>query len=363
MKSQANSTAVGKIFLRNVGILVFLGALFSLFAPPDALAVQVKRVQTGEVYFDSDDISQNVKVSAVDQTKTFILLYPYMDVSTTNNSQNTLYTADFESNSSIVVSRDGGTVACTVRYYVVEFVDGVNVQRGISSFAAGSYTNPDYTTKDITLTNSLTNYQNAFVIVQGRSNLTNYYSDQQTTVSGNLTDNNTLHLQRNASNETLRATNVVWQVVEFLHNNSTYPDFKTWSGATTIDIAETNHTAPLSPAITNLNQSLLFFTSRAGRGIVGNNTTMYGYENRYRTRGELTNTSTATFYRAYQNNVANTQVDIQWFVIEFYDQSSRVQKNTQAIASGTETITGSLAPAVDDTRSFPIISVSGPNQA
>lgn len=166
-----------------IGVLSFL----SLFCS-DAQAVQIKRVQTGEVYFDADDISQVVTVQAVDQSKTIVLLNINSDVTTANAAQNTLFSALFGSNTDLMISRDGASYGVTVRYYVIEFAYGVTVQRGVSSFAPGSYTNPAYTTKDITLTSSLTDYTKAFAISQVRSALTNATASEISTVTSAVLD-------------------------------------------------------------------------------------------------------------------------------------------------------------------------------
>jgi hypothetical protein len=224
----------GRNAAKSFAFLFGLGLLLLLFAPPaltPALAVQIKNVQSGEVFFDANDITQNFRVAAVNQNKTLILLYPNVDNDVNNYTGNAMFTADFESDTGVVVSRDYASVQAWVKWYVVEFADGVTVQRGISSFAPGSYTNPDYTQKVITLPNSLTDYHNAFVIVQERAQQTNDTTEEICYISGFPMSNNTqIELDRMASNDNMVAVNCMWQVVEFKHTNVSYPDFQTWSG-------------------------------------------------------------------------------------------------------------------------------------
>ena len=349
-----------KFFNKTVFIsLLFLG-LFCWFLPRGECyqnsngKVQIKGVQSGEVRFDYNDISQTVELTAVDDTKSIVLLYPYTDQTATNNSQNSLFVADFESHTSLVISRDGGSVACTVRYYVIEFLQGVSVQRGISSFAPGSYTNPDYISKSITLGTSVDSAR-AMVLVQTKSAISTYTADQQVTIWGYLSNDNTLILERNDSNTgQLVAANVIYQIVEFSNTNDTYPDFTFWKGTCSIAQNSLTATATLSPAISNTGKALLFYNYKAGRAVGG-------YEPYYKTSGVITNATTLTFTRSYQNNAANTQVDIRYNVIEFKDQSSFNQKGLITVASGTADASGTLTTGADITRSFPVLGISGPN--
>jgi hypothetical protein len=163
---------MGYNFLEKIRKMYFgiaLAVLGVFFFASAAQAVQVKRVQSGEVYFDIDDIAQVVKLKVdVDPTKAFVLLYSNVDYPGATAVQNTLISADFGSPSELIIARDAASYSVTVRYYVVEFTDGVNVLRGISSFASGSYSNPQYTTKTISLPSTLNSANDAFPIVQAR---------------------------------------------------------------------------------------------------------------------------------------------------------------------------------------------------
>ena len=137
-----------------------------LLEPKQAEAVQIKRIQTGSIYFDLDDITQTVEIQQVDQTKTVVMLYQESDATATNTSGSTsmtqavLFRYQFESDTSLIISRDGANTTILygsyVKYYIMEFEDGVFVQRGISSFIAGSASNPLYTTKYVGLPTAVT---------------------------------------------------------------------------------------------------------------------------------------------------------------------------------------------------------------
>ncbi|MBI5124307.1 MAG: hypothetical protein HZA72_02695, partial [Candidatus Omnitrophica bacterium] len=118
-----SNNRIASLFVIVLG--VFLAS--SLFAPP-SFAAQIKRVQTGDVYFDTDDTAATVSFDAVSQTKTLVFLYPNADSNTAELLRNTLFTAQFESDTALVISRAAGSAGCTVRYYLVEFSEGATVQ-------------------------------------------------------------------------------------------------------------------------------------------------------------------------------------------------------------------------------------------
>ena len=135
-------------FRHSIRLLALALAAFvwvALFCAPDAQAVQVKKIQRGNVYFDVDDTSLPVAIDSVDQTKTLILLYVNADLTgatDTTASQSVLFSALFEANNSIVIDRAGASYGVTVTYHVVEFADGVTVQRGSALFFTVHITTP-----------------------------------------------------------------------------------------------------------------------------------------------------------------------------------------------------------------------------
>jgi DNA-binding beta-propeller fold protein YncE len=327
------------------GILILAGA--GVFLPLDASAVQVKKIQRGNVYFDLDDTSIPVAIDSVDQTKSIILLYVNADSITgssdTSASENMLFSALFESNNSIVVERAGATYGATVTYYVVEFADGVTVQRGISSFLYGSYNNPNYRIKDVTLPQSLDNFQNAFAIVQTRSAMTVSTAEEMTEVSGQILDSNTFRLERSSSADNNKSVNIVWQVVELK------TDASLRTGENNIGVSAVTNTSTVSPAIGDLNRTLLMFGNRAKSAIDGQ-------EGRYYAKGSINNNTTVSFSRGYQSGLANTELYQRWTTIELTDPSSLVQSGTVQMGSTTTDTLVSLGTAIDDSRSVPIYS-------
>jgi hypothetical protein len=204
-KNVKNGTVIFGLF-----IFSFLAGL--LFAPPDAHAVQIKRVQSGDVYFDVDDMTTSVPIKAVTQNKSIILLYSNVDTNTSNFIYNSIFTGTFESDTSLIISRDYGNASANVRFYVLEFEDGVFVQRGASSLAYGPTSNPSCIIKDVTLPTSV-DATKSIALVNTRWYYAGNNGDESTLVTGTLTSNDVLQLQRDSSYDYNRILNIAWQVV------------------------------------------------------------------------------------------------------------------------------------------------------
>ncbi len=300
--------------------LLFLGC-WSLCCVPDASAVQIKRVQTGDVYFDADDMSATIPCQQVDQTKTLILLYVEMESGVSANTGNMLFTSMFETDSSFVVNRDYATTgACTLRWYLVEFEDGVYIQRGISSFIYGTtYNNSAYRIKEVTLPVSV-DAAKSFPIVQVRGNIGSATVDEVFHVTASMVDNDTLKLERDAVTDINRTINMTWQVVEF------QTDVNIRSGEVSLDISQTSNTGTISPAIPSgkIGRCLFLYSHMARYNV-------NGIEGFYKLTGTITDENTVTFTRSSANSTANTQILARWYVIEFTDESTVVQKDSGAV--------------------------------
>ena len=301
-------SAIKRTLFGVAGFLLFFQAA-AWAAGTASGSVQIKNVQTGEVYFDNDDISYSSTITAVDQTKSIILLYNAMDADV-NATQNVSFTANFEANNSVIIQRDGATQAGTVRYYVIEFADGVYVQRGMSSFAPGAPSNSDYITKQVSLTNAA-EPANSFVLIQSRTAVTVSGADDITTITGALTDDHTLKLDRLSSNNALKSVNMVWQVVEFhsISQVAGQQNFNIYKNVSTIPINQVNNGAAgdlISGAtIVDLTHSFLFFTYRADPGTIG-------VDSRYKVSGKIKDTTHVLFTRGLQDSTLSTSITVQW---------------------------------------------------
>ncbi|MDD5730519.1 MAG: hypothetical protein PHN57_05275, partial [Candidatus Omnitrophica bacterium] len=341
------------------GFIIAVCGLLSgiFFSPPDAQAVQIKRVQSGYCYFDIDDMQASVPIQAVDQDKSLILVYPNVDPNASNFIYNSIFTGSFESDTSLTIARDYGNTSCSVRYYIVEFNDGVFVQRGFSSLVYGPTSNPSCVTKNVTLPTSV-NTANAFALVQTRWYYAGSGYDESSLVTGTLTDGSTLQLQRASSYEYNRILNIGWQVVEF----QTDAEVRTKETIVPETSPSVTDTIPgTAIPTTQLNKCLLLFNSRSETSVVG-------VEGRYALAGALEDNGSGNlrvrFTHGYTEGAGtNLKNYARWYVVYFKDQSTNVQNGNLPMASGTDFTSAALNPAPDFTKSFPYISVSGPNSA
>ncbi|MDD5255229.1 MAG: hypothetical protein PHR11_04155, partial [Candidatus Omnitrophica bacterium] len=337
----------GRVIISLLATLFVLAGLFLFVRQEPAQAVQVKKVQTGEIYVDANDISATVTIEPVDQTKTLIFLFVDPDYNTANYIRNQLFTAQFESDNSLVIDRAAASVGAYVRYYLVEFVDGVKVQRGISSFVPGVYNNPSYRIKDVSIPVPV-DYNNSFATVLLRSNLASSTVDEMSQITASMVNETTMRLERMASNDATTTTvSIVWQVAEF------NKDANIRTGEVFMDNYTTTATGTISPAIPagKLDKSFLIYNSRTKYGI-------NGQEGRYRFTGEIQNETLVRFERAYQSGLTNTEAYVRWYVIELEDESSLVQTGNLTWAAGLGENRTTLTNAVDQTRSFPVVGLS-----
>ncbi|MFA5146887.1 MAG: hypothetical protein WC515_05925, partial [Candidatus Omnitrophota bacterium] len=330
-------------------LIAILSLISSILTPP-ASAAQIKRVQTGDVYFDIDDTSAIVSFDAVDQTKTLVFLYPDADYTTVHLLRNTLFTSQFESDSSLVISRAAGSAGATVRYYLIEFSEGVTVQRGLSSFLAGVITNDKYRIKDIALPESV-ELDKSISFVDASMTQSYAYTDELALISSRIiNDGATLRLERCATNDETRVITMIWQVIEF------DTDTLVRQGETFIGNSATYNTSAISPVIPagKLDKCALFYSYRA-------NNTVNGNESLYRIDGSIQNATLVNFTRGNQTGATNTSVWVDWYVAEFQDESTFVQTNVTTLAAGETGGAVTLTNATNPARTFVRVGVAGPN--
>ncbi len=349
-----------------IGLVAGLGLTFVT----DAGAVQIKTVQTGTATFDLDDTVAIVTLgtAVTDQAKTMVLLYPRNANSTGNGNrdQNYLFTATFESNSTILLERAGanGTAGAWARltWYVVEFTDGINVQRGISSF-----TDTSPVTKTITLAQSFVPTK-TFTLLYGRSALTSRSSGEQfqgtCRVIDDATDNK-IEINRGVVATGTKSITYSYQVVEF------QKDATVKSGEVTIAAGSATASDPLSSegfsAISNLNRTFLITQFR------GDATGLVGVDGRILVRGVIGTTDQLNFARG-QASASTETVTVRWHVVELTDLVSLAQTNLNSpspvpVSFGTGAVTSvpqssaitfasNSGVNIEATRSIPFFSRS-----
>jgi hypothetical protein len=323
------------------GLLIFAIAVgWSLSAR--AAVLKANGVQTGVVTMPvsgATPVVLDIAITSVVAGNTFVLCQN--DAAIRLPTTRPLCELTSPTNLRITIYDTAGTEV--VQWYVVEFLSGVTVQRspvGGTALAAGG---PPPQTVNVPLAPAV-NLAQTFVLISENMNSNNEYIDEQWTVQAQLTSTTNLQLTRNA---TATAINVAWQVIQIA-------SAAVQSGIATIAINATTVTAALNPPV-DLTRTFLVFTRSGGSG-------SFGVESWYQTTGAITNATTLTFTRAYQNSgFANTQVDIAWFAVRMTDGST-VQRGLQG-PSGTgaasATMNVALPSAVVTTRSVPFISVMG----
>src|SRR6266568_3770031 len=270
-------------------------------------AAVLKNVQTGTVTMNP--ATQTVAITSVNTAKTFVICQS--DTGGNNNDSTLRVTCELTNSTTVTITASVALAAQTVRWYVVEFLSGVTVQRGLTSLGASL---------TVAVPISAVNLAKTFALISERINDANTKRDERWTTTAALTSTTNLQLTRT---DAASATSIAWQVIQI-------ESAAVQSGLATIAQNATTATATLSPAV-DTTRTFLVFTRSAG-------TAVQGVERYYQATGEITNATTLTFTRAFQNNTNNTQVNAAWFAVR---------------------MNATLAPAIVTNRSIPIISVSG----
>ncbi|MBI4355439.1 MAG: hypothetical protein HY597_03170 [Candidatus Omnitrophica bacterium] len=312
-----------------------LGALW--VAVPDASAVQVKAVYRGTMNFDADDIVLTATLpSAVDVSKSIVLVSINMSVTNNARDQNPLFIASFEDGTTVSVTRGGANQTATASWQVIEFADGVFVQRGMSSFT------DTVKIKTITL-GSTFDTTKTFPILQVNGALTTATDTEVATFNATFPANNqiTIARLRSASEAGITKTvSVGYQVVSFL------TDASVRTGTATIAYNQTAATvSSLSPAIADVNKAFLVYTfSGNGNATSG----IDGMEGLLLVRGKIADTTTLTFTRAASSTATDDTVDIVWYLVEMSDSNTLVQRNTTTFT--TTSTSPTFGTAIDTSR-------------
>ncbi|MFH1189768.1 MAG: hypothetical protein V1682_03680, partial [Candidatus Omnitrophota bacterium] len=336
--------------------LVLLGVLCT-FLTPSALAVQIKRVQSGTIYFDSNDTVNTEDLSYdVDQSKSIILIYARVRANTANRDQNYLFTSWFEDNGAILVERAGGTDSARVDWYVLEFEDGVRVVRGVSTMK------DTVVTKDIDIPPPAIDTTKTFTILQRRAAYANQTYSEGLLGTASIVDGDTMQINRGCRS-VVTAVSFVYQIVEF------QTDAKVQTGEATIAYNSASATVNTTDAIADFGKTFLVTQVR------GNSNVLDGIEGWYMTMGNIDETDGAKkqlyFRRGNLCKETSNTVTVRYYVVELTDGSSFTQKNPCATplalpSASTTTVpqtatSSNFGTSVNLARSFPIISSSGGN--
>jgi hypothetical protein len=319
-----------------------LGLLISAIAMGWSLsagAAVLKSVQTGTTSMTA--AVQSVAITAVNTAQAFVICEG--DTGGTGSNAHTRATCELNSATTLTITTNVADATLTVSWYVVEFLSGVSVQRGLTTLAGGTLTAAP------PALNPAVNLAKSFVLITENINTASQLIDERWTVRAQLTTTTNLQLTRNQGGSNV---NVAWQVIQI---NAAAVQ----SGITSIGQAATVSTVVLPAAnAVDTTRTFLVFSRSAG----GNSG---GAEVYYQTTGEITNGTTLTFTRAFQNNTAGTQVDIVWYLVRMTDGTT-VQRNLcgpSGTGGGSDTMPAAPAgcltipTAITISRSAPFISV------
>jgi len=295
--------------------------------PRQAHAAQIKRVMRGVVSFDLDDVVQSAALPYdVVLSKSIALVRPMGD--TTNaRDQNWFFTAQFEDTNTLAVDRGGGTSPASVLWQVIEFEDGVTVQRGITSMQATGASN---LVKNISLPSTLTTSGcspstfpcYAVPIIQTRAAFTTLNQTHELFLLPTFTDASTLRLERKDATGT-KAMQIVWQVAEFLSDATVQTSALTLSpnGSPATDQSVTANVGDLS-------NPLLFTYFNGDTAVNGEEPLQYA-------AGDIVFNTSPTqdqvrFTRFTNLNTALTGVYVQYYLVDFTDDATLTQQDTEA---------------------------------
>jgi hypothetical protein len=303
-------------------------------------AAVLKNVQTGVATMPGGSTTATVAITSVVTARTFVICYFLVG---NNNGQTDAQRVTCElpatpTATTLTITNGVQDGAEVVRWYVVEFLSGVTVQRSPAGGTAIAAATP---TLGVAI--AAVNLAKTFVLISARTatGSSTLDRDEQFTPTAQLTSTTNLQLTRNEIGTV--AVAVAWQVVQI-------ESAVVQSGTVSIAKNTTSITAALAPAV-DMARTFLVFTSNGGDKVAG-------VESKYLTTGVITNATTLTFTRAVAQNGNGGQVDIQWFAVRMTDGTT-VQRGTSPTAPTPGVTMNAALTSIVQARSIPIISASG----
>jgi hypothetical protein len=288
----------------------------------------VESRQVGNTTSTADGIV-TVPITAVNRTRSFLVFHSRSNlnrpVTQIRGRIATSTTLEFER-----VTDEATPTTVNIRWYVVEFACGVNVQHGSTTLSAATTNVP------ITPVAAL---DQAFVTWSKTPAAADASTDQNDALVAELTTTSNLQLRAN----TVPSGHVVWwQVIEFTNP----ADIDVQTGTTTMLGTATSRTVTLPTAVDPAKTFVLvsFQTSGTGADIGAR-----------MLRAQLTNSTTLTIDRSV-SGTPDDITEIFWQTVEL--EGASVQRGTMNFpsADGSQSVT--LSPSVDTTRAIVFASVN-----
>jgi hypothetical protein len=321
--------------------LVPLVLAFGVLWSPSARTAVIKNVQSGTVTMSGASTAVTVTITSVNTARAFVTC-DFLVGNNNSPAASQRVTCELTGATTLTITNGAADGQEVVRWYVVEFLSGVTVQRGL--VPASTYT---WNTPTVPVLIAAVNLAKTFVLISARTGTTTGATDidEEFTPRAQLTSSTNLQLTRNRMGVSPPdgSLAVAWQVVQI-------ESAVVQSGIATIAQAATSVTAPLNLAV-DTTRTFLVFSSNGGNAV-------NGVESQYLTRGEITNATTLTFTRAMNRNVAGGQVNVAWFAVRMTDGTT-VQRATNNTAGNPGVTMNAPLTAIVPARSVPIISASG----
>jgi outer membrane protein assembly factor BamB len=234
------------------------------------------------------------------------------------------------------VTNEAPVSAVNVSWYVAEFARGVNVQRGTLAQAAA--------TNNVAIA-AVAAVNQAFVLWSKTPTNTDTQYGNNDVLVGELTTTTNLQFRVN----TAAATHTIaWQVVEFTNSL----DISVQKGNIATMAAGT---ASVTVAITAVDpaRSFLLINYQVGAANSGGN------EGRYLLRGRLTGCTTTCNQVTVDRSVTGLAVTQISYQVVTLNTGASVRTNTTNFPIGTATLSPALAPTIDTSRTFAMLSTQG----
>ncbi len=272
-------------------------ALLILFAPALVQAAAVRSLQRDTLILGSSETTASVTIDAVDPARSIL----FVNASCNNGHPYTyLIGSELSSATTVAFHRRSSGAAAEIAWKVIEFAEGVTVQRGYADMAGATL---DQTINAVDPDRSF-----ALAYIMGPSGSSDLSRDDF--VIADITSSTNLQLRNDDSDPNIR---VYWQVIE-------YDDCSVQK----LDVSMFANTTDTTYAITGV--------TPAKTMLVGNfySTAINAYETQFWPLYQLTNATTVSVSR----NASSYAINLLLYAVEFTDQTT-VQHGSESFSSGT----------------------------
>lgn len=326
-------------------LLLAFGLAWSL---PAGAAV-IKNVQTGTYVFPGlyAGAPVDVAITPVNTAKSFVVCQNATDY----DEQEYRVTCELNASDKLTIT-PGATLDVptdTVRWYVVEFLSGVSVQRGLATLPSSGGTS-----LLLNVPISAVTLAQTFVINSDRLATSSGTEDERWTTQARLTSTTNLELTRNQAGA---IEYVAWQVISI---KSAYVQ----SGTTGIAAGSYSNNGGLTYEVpagqggSVKNRTFLTYTRIAAAAAAGDEREYY-ILGRIQSTGLNVNFDRPPASWTTAPLTPQTGTGTAWFAVRMTDGTTVQSGSVTTASSTTNTINVTLSPAIVINRSVPIISVRG----